>query len=128
MPFDFRLRKARRRRHDSFWTKKPVQRRRRIERVTSSAEAKRLGRDSGVFKADHAGFSRADGNLLHASVAAHWRRHKRLAQRLRVSPDSVSRFPDQPALAVLMRDAGFDEVAFENLTGGIAALHTGRRR
>jgi demethylmenaquinone methyltransferase/2-methoxy-6-polyprenyl-1,4-benzoquinol methylase len=42
-------------------------------------------------------------------------------------PDSVSRFPDQPALAQLMRDAGFDEVAFENLTGGIAALHTGRR-
>jgi demethylmenaquinone methyltransferase/2-methoxy-6-polyprenyl-1,4-benzoquinol methylase len=42
-------------------------------------------------------------------------------------PDSVSRFPDQPALAALMRDAGFDEVAFENLTGGVAALHTGRR-
>ena len=42
-------------------------------------------------------------------------------------PDSVSRFPDQPALAALMRDAGFDEVVFENLTGGVAALHTGRR-
>jgi len=42
-------------------------------------------------------------------------------------PDSVSRFPDQPALAELMRAAGFDEVAFENLTGGVAALHTGRR-
>jgi len=26
-----------------------------------------------------------------------------------------------------MRDAGFDEVEFENLTGGIAALHVGRR-
>jgi demethylmenaquinone methyltransferase/2-methoxy-6-polyprenyl-1,4-benzoquinol methylase len=42
-------------------------------------------------------------------------------------PDSVSRFPDQPALAQLMLDAGFGEVAFENLTGGVAALHTGRR-
>ena len=42
-------------------------------------------------------------------------------------PDSVSRFPDQPALAELMRNAGFAEVAFENLTGGVAALHTGRR-
>lgn len=42
-------------------------------------------------------------------------------------PDSVSRFPDQPALAALMGDAGFDEVSFENLTGGVAALHTGRR-
>jgi len=43
-------------------------------------------------------------------------------------PDSVSRFPDQETLAALMSDAGFDEVAFENLTGGIAALHTGLRR
>jgi len=43
-------------------------------------------------------------------------------------PDSVSRFPDQETLAGLMSDAGFDQVAFENLTGGIAALHTGRRR
>jgi demethylmenaquinone methyltransferase / 2-methoxy-6-polyprenyl-1,4-benzoquinol methylase len=42
-------------------------------------------------------------------------------------PDSVSRFPDQTALAQLMRDADFYEVAFENLTGGVAALHTGRR-
>ena len=43
-------------------------------------------------------------------------------------PDSISRFPDQEKLADLMRSAGFDEVSFQNLTGGIAALHTGRRR
>jgi len=43
-------------------------------------------------------------------------------------PDSISRFPDQQKLAELMRGAGFEEVSFENLTGGIAALHTGRRR
>jgi len=42
-------------------------------------------------------------------------------------PDSVSRFPDQETLAALMRDCGFEDVAFQNLTGGIAALHTGRR-
>ena len=42
-------------------------------------------------------------------------------------PDSVSRFPDQETLAALMRDSGFADVAFQNLTGGIAALHTGRR-
>ena len=42
-------------------------------------------------------------------------------------PDSVSRFPDQEELASLMRDAGFDAVTFQNLTGGIAALHLGRR-
>jgi demethylmenaquinone methyltransferase / 2-methoxy-6-polyprenyl-1,4-benzoquinol methylase len=42
-------------------------------------------------------------------------------------PDSVSRFPDQETLSAMMRGAGFAEVAFQNLTGGIAALHTGRR-
>jgi demethylmenaquinone methyltransferase/2-methoxy-6-polyprenyl-1,4-benzoquinol methylase len=42
-------------------------------------------------------------------------------------PDSVRRFPDQTQLAALMNDAGFTEVSFENLSGGIAALHFGRR-
>ena len=42
-------------------------------------------------------------------------------------PDSVSRFPDQDGLAGLMRAAGFGRVGYENLTGGIAALHTGTR-
>lgn len=42
-------------------------------------------------------------------------------------PDSVSRFPDQPGLAELMRAAGFERVGYKNLTGGIAALHTGTR-
>ena len=42
-------------------------------------------------------------------------------------PDSVSRFPDQNELASLMKEAGFAEVSFQNLTGGIAALHLGER-
>lgn len=42
-------------------------------------------------------------------------------------PDSVRKFPDQERLAALMRETGFEGVEFENLTGGIAALHTGRR-
>lgn len=42
-------------------------------------------------------------------------------------PDSVSRFPDQDELLSLMREAGFEEVTYKNLTGGIAALHLGRR-
>jgi demethylmenaquinone methyltransferase/2-methoxy-6-polyprenyl-1,4-benzoquinol methylase len=42
-------------------------------------------------------------------------------------PESVSRFPDQAGLANLMRQAGFEQVAFRNLTGGIAALHSGTR-
>ncbi|HKC64929.1 MAG TPA: class I SAM-dependent methyltransferase, partial [Pyrinomonadaceae bacterium] len=42
-------------------------------------------------------------------------------------PDSVSRFPDQKRLAAMMRDIGFVEVEYKNLTGGIAALHLGTR-
>jgi demethylmenaquinone methyltransferase/2-methoxy-6-polyprenyl-1,4-benzoquinol methylase len=42
-------------------------------------------------------------------------------------PDSVSRFPDQKRLANLMREVGFEEVEYQNLTGGIAALHLGTR-
>ena len=42
-------------------------------------------------------------------------------------PDSVARFPDQETLSAMMTEAGFADVVFENLTGGVAALHTGRR-
>lgn len=42
-------------------------------------------------------------------------------------PDSVRRFPDQRRLAELMRAVGFEAVEYQNLTGGIAALHLGTR-
>lgn len=42
-------------------------------------------------------------------------------------PDSVSRFPDQKQLAAMMREVGFAEIEYQNLTGGIAALHMGTR-
>jgi len=42
-------------------------------------------------------------------------------------PDSVSRFPDQLELASLMKEAGFENISFRNLTWGIAALHLGTR-
>ena len=42
-------------------------------------------------------------------------------------PDSVSKFPDQKNLDKMMRQAGFADVEYKNLTGGIAAIHTGRR-
>jgi demethylmenaquinone methyltransferase/2-methoxy-6-polyprenyl-1,4-benzoquinol methylase len=42
-------------------------------------------------------------------------------------PNSVSRFPDQKQLASIMKEAGFEEISFQNLTGGIAALHLGKR-
>ena len=42
-------------------------------------------------------------------------------------PASVQKFPDQSQLSLLMERAGFVQVGYENLTGGIAALHMGRR-
>jgi demethylmenaquinone methyltransferase/2-methoxy-6-polyprenyl-1,4-benzoquinol methylase len=42
-------------------------------------------------------------------------------------PDSVTGFPDQQELSSMMRRVGFESVEFENLTGGIAALHIGKR-
>jgi demethylmenaquinone methyltransferase / 2-methoxy-6-polyprenyl-1,4-benzoquinol methylase len=43
-------------------------------------------------------------------------------------PDSVSKFPDQANLAAMMRKAGFVNVEYLNLTGGIAAIHTGEKQ
>jgi demethylmenaquinone methyltransferase/2-methoxy-6-polyprenyl-1,4-benzoquinol methylase len=40
-------------------------------------------------------------------------------------PDSVLRFPDQKKLVKMMRQIGFSDVKYKNLTGGIAAIHTG---
>lgn len=37
--------------------------------------------------------------------------------------ESIRAWPDQDALAHLIRDAGFDQVRYRNLTGGIVALH-----
>jgi len=42
-------------------------------------------------------------------------------------PDSVSKFPDQKQLAVMMGQIGFSDVKYKNLTGGIAAIHTGTK-
>jgi len=42
-------------------------------------------------------------------------------------PESIRTFPDQAALAKELETAGFREVQWTNLTGGIVALHTGTR-
>ena len=44
----------------------------------------------------------------------------------RYLPDSVSRFPSPEELTEDMRRAGFVEVTFELMSGGIVALHLGR--
>jgi demethylmenaquinone methyltransferase/2-methoxy-6-polyprenyl-1,4-benzoquinol methylase len=40
-------------------------------------------------------------------------------------PESICTFPQQRALADELASAGFQQVAWKNLTGGIVALHTG---
>lgn len=42
-------------------------------------------------------------------------------------PNSVSRFPDQKNLARMMRENGFNDVEYKNLTGGVAAIHSGTK-
>jgi demethylmenaquinone methyltransferase/2-methoxy-6-polyprenyl-1,4-benzoquinol methylase len=39
--------------------------------------------------------------------------------------ESIEAWPSQPALAAWMREAGFERVAWRNLTAGIVALHRG---
>jgi demethylmenaquinone methyltransferase/2-methoxy-6-polyprenyl-1,4-benzoquinol methylase len=41
--------------------------------------------------------------------------------------ESIRTFPDQDTLAGMLRDAGFARVAVRNLSGGIAAIHSGWR-
>ena len=41
--------------------------------------------------------------------------------------ESIRTFPDQETLAAMMRSAGLSRVRHRNLTGGIAAIHTGWR-
>jgi demethylmenaquinone methyltransferase/2-methoxy-6-polyprenyl-1,4-benzoquinol methylase len=42
-------------------------------------------------------------------------------------PASIAEFPAQEELAAMMRDAGFSQVTYRNLCGGIVALHVGTK-
>lgn len=41
--------------------------------------------------------------------------------------ESIRRFPGQEAFAAKIKNAGFSRVKYENLTGGVAAIHSGWR-
>jgi demethylmenaquinone methyltransferase/2-methoxy-6-polyprenyl-1,4-benzoquinol methylase len=41
--------------------------------------------------------------------------------------ESIRRFPPQDELAAMLRTAGFDQVRYRNLSGGIAAIHSAWR-
>jgi len=49
------------------------------------------------------------------------------AEPYRYLVESIRNFPNQQAFAELVRSAGFAQVSVRNLTGGIAAIHSGWR-
>ena len=49
------------------------------------------------------------------------------ADSYRYLAESIRMFPDQETLAGMMRHAGFARVSVQNLSGGIAAIHSGWR-
>ena len=49
------------------------------------------------------------------------------ADSYRYLAESIRTFPDQAALVAMMEAAGLSQVRHRNLSGGIAAIHTGRR-
>jgi demethylmenaquinone methyltransferase/2-methoxy-6-polyprenyl-1,4-benzoquinol methylase len=49
------------------------------------------------------------------------------AESYRYLAESIRTFPDQETLADMLRGAGLARVGFENLSGGIAAIHSGWR-
>jgi demethylmenaquinone methyltransferase/2-methoxy-6-polyprenyl-1,4-benzoquinol methylase len=49
------------------------------------------------------------------------------AESYRYLVESIRRFPRQEPFAAMVRAAGFSRVSYRNLTGGIAAIHSGWR-
>ena len=49
------------------------------------------------------------------------------ADSYRYLVESIRRFPDQERFAQMIKDTGFERVRYRNLTGGIAAIHSGWR-
>ncbi len=47
------------------------------------------------------------------------------AEPYRYLVESITKFPNQRKLATMMEDAGFVRVQYRNLSGGIAAMHSG---
>ncbi len=47
------------------------------------------------------------------------------AESYRYLVESIRKFPPQERFAQMVREAGFDRVSYRNLTGGVAAIHSG---
>ncbi len=48
-------------------------------------------------------------------------------QPYRYLVESIRKFPKQEQFKTMIEDAGFEQVAYRNLSGGVAAIHSGRR-
>lgn len=51
-------------------------------------------------------------------LASQWQPYQYLVE-------SIRKFPNQEQFSMLIKDAGFECVVHENLTGGICAIHSG---
>ena len=47
------------------------------------------------------------------------------ADSYRYLAESIRKHPDQETLKQMMLNAGFDKVDYQNMTGGVVALHMG---
>ena len=47
------------------------------------------------------------------------------AESYRYLAESIRMHPDQETLKGMMQDVGFERVTYQNMTGGIVALHKG---
>ena len=63
-----------------------------------------------------------------------WEKSQAIARTVSSNPEayvylaeSIRAWPDQAALAARVQAAGWDDVAWQNLSGGIVALHRARR-
>ena len=100
--------------------------RRRAGGNAARAAARRHGRDTGILAAAKPPFRSALRLLLAPHSAARGRRSFGLAATpTHTCPNRYAGSPPPDELAEMMRQAGFADVRYERMTGGIVALHTG---
>lgn len=107
---------------------------RNVTRIAAAlAEARRVLKPGGRFLCLE--FSRVKGPLLRRAYDLYsFAVLPRLGQAVARDRDaytylveSIRRFPPQQELAGMMQEAGFEQVSWRNLSGGIAAIHAGWR-